>query len=136
MHTTAIEKLLRSFGDEALTRLGMDAMECKVPYGSRSQCLLGHHQDGYIHCFVHQPSAMEAELEYRNLFDKIELYRWTDEQWQKRGAVNYELGADIQRNRNLLPLIDAEWNRRKLERQQAEAATKPVEEKVEELVCV
>lgn len=127
-----IEEFLKTFNDAALDKLQYDCLIGNVTYENCSNCLLGHHQQGYAMVkygfdtqavIAAQVKSVDlkvnklpndAELEFRNLdvsMDAVDpwlSFLDVSRFWEMKNTANEK------RRKNLLPLVDAEIERRKL----------------------
>lgn len=107
--------LQSEFTDERLAILRIDAIAGCVPYRDATACLVAHAREFWLDAFQ-LPNARAAERAYLSLGSS----RWWDL------FVRYDLDSS-KKMRRLIPLIDAEIERRR-------AARKEVAEKAKEVL--
>lgn len=107
---SAIAEFLKTYSDEALARLSEDAGNGGVPYWSPCGCLVGHHQSGYDGAKLLGGAMAEREYHAMGFEDRIPRGSYIF----RTGMIN--AGSDELRCQRLMPLIEAETQRRLAER--------------------
>lgn len=110
MKTDKIEQLLARFSDQNLANLQAATEDGRLLYSSCDHCLLFHFQGNYSYTKWESADARlarDAEAQYRD------LGRLSDGDFQFSYWDEFAKPIEETRRKAILPLIHAEWARRK-----------------------